>query len=178
MSQWKDDQYGKRITAMVQDVSLWTKPNKGQMSSNFNEEVCYRYVLVNEVGTHCGYIELNVEQAERYASENWLDIIAFHLSNTLSKPIGSFQRRQPYVSFDNLTRQYTNRFNPLAFAQSVTAPTLADLKAKECTLPQLQAALIKMIELHNALNNDIKSMVAHGQISSKQEAFLNQKYGL
>jgi hypothetical protein len=60
----------------------------------------------------------------------------------------------------------------------VTAPTLEELKTRECTPAELQAALVKLIDMHNGTVADINKMIGDGRIRSKQEAFENIRYGL
>lgn len=57
-------------------------------------------------------------------------------------------------------------------------PKLEKLKTEPCTLEELQAALVQLIELHNGLNSDLRAMQNSGQILSKQDAFMNIRYGL
>ena len=57
-------------------------------------------------------------------------------------------------------------------------PTLEDLKTKELTLPEIQAALANLIDLHNKLNNAINDLIDSGQILSKSNANNNKRYGL
>ena len=49
------------------------------------------------------------------------------------------------------------------------APTLSELKTRECTLPELQAALVKLTEMHNAMCAEFGRMTASGQIRSRSE---------
>ena len=58
------------------------------------------------------------------------------------------------------------------------APSLEKLKTEQCTLEELQASLLLLIELHNNLSNRIQDFVASGQISSKKVAVVNKIYGL
>lgn len=64
------------------------------------------------------------------------------------------------------------------------APKLSELKSRQCTPEELQAALIQLIELHNGMHNDINKMIEDGRIGSvrsrqtRQEAFENIRYGL
>jgi hypothetical protein len=60
----------------------------------------------------------------------------------------------------------------------VVAPTLKELKTRECTPAELQAALVKLIEMHNGTVADINAMISDGRIRSKREAIMNTPYGL
>jgi hypothetical protein len=55
-------------------------------------------------------------------------------------------------------------------AEKVKSPKLKDLKERPCSLEELQAALIKLIELHNGMNAVINRMVSSGQIRSRRDA--------
>ena len=58
------------------------------------------------------------------------------------------------------------------------APSLEELKTRECTPAELQATLLKLIELHNGAMEDINEMINSGRIRSGREAFENIRYGL
>lgn len=58
------------------------------------------------------------------------------------------------------------------------APKLEELKTRPCSLEELQAALVQIIELHNGMHNDINIMIAQGRIRSSREAIENMTYGL
>lgn len=51
-------------------------------------------------------------------------------------------------------------------ATKVKAPNLKMLKKRPCTLEELQATLLKLAELHNGLNDWIKTLIASGRIKS------------
>lgn len=57
-------------------------------------------------------------------------------------------------------------------------PTLEQLKSRECTPVELQAALVHLIELHNGLHSDINAMIRSGRIRSSREASENMVYSL
>lgn len=59
-----------------------------------------------------------------------------------------------------------------------TPPTLKELKSRECTKTELQAALIQLIELHNGLDARITSLLDSGRIRSSNETLMNTPYGL
>lgn len=56
---------------------------------------------------------------------------------------------------------------------SVQAPSLAELKTRQCSLQELQAAVVKLIELHNAQNQALQQ-----RLPSSQEAAMASAYGL
>lgn len=58
------------------------------------------------------------------------------------------------------------------------APKLKDLKERSCSLEELQAALVQLIELHNGMHDDINEMIRRGRIRSSEEARMNTPYGL
>lgn len=60
----------------------------------------------------------------------------------------------------------------------VKAPTLKELKTRECSLAEIQAALVYLIELHNGNVEDIDVMVSNGRIQTRREAIMNTPYGL
>jgi hypothetical protein len=60
----------------------------------------------------------------------------------------------------------------------VNAPTLEELKSRPCSLEELQAALVQLIELHNGMHNDINGMIAEGRIRSRREALMDTPFGL
>lgn len=68
------------------------------------------------------------------------------------------------------------------FSELVTTPTLPptleQLKTRQCTPVELQAALVHLIELHNTLDADIKNMIADGRIPSRRTVAMNATYGL
>ena len=59
-----------------------------------------------------------------------------------------------------------------------TAPSLEELKTRECTPAELQAALVKLIEMHNGTVADINGMISDGRIRSRHDAIMNTPYGL
>jgi hypothetical protein len=59
-----------------------------------------------------------------------------------------------------------------------SAPSLERLKNDECTLPELQAALVQLIELHNDLHASLNEMIDKGRIQSTKVATMNATYGL
>ena len=61
---------------------------------------------------------------------------------------------------------------------AVAAPKLEELKTRECSPAELQAALVQLIELHNGLNNAINRLIDSGAIRSRTEASMNTPYGL
>ena len=58
------------------------------------------------------------------------------------------------------------------------APTLEELTTRECTLPELQAAIVHLIKLHNEMNDALKNMASKRQIMSSRDAAMNTPYGL
>lgn len=60
----------------------------------------------------------------------------------------------------------------------ILPPTLEQLKSKECTPLELQAALVQLIELHNGLHSDINALIRGGRIRSTRDALMNTSYGL
>lgn len=63
----------------------------------------------------------------------------------------------------------------------VIAPKLETLKTTPCTLEELQAALVQLIEMHNALNKMIGDLISSGRIKSPEDARadeLDKPYGL
>lgn len=58
------------------------------------------------------------------------------------------------------------------------APKLKTLKSRACSVEELQASIVQLIELHNGLVKDIKAMQSRGQIMSRTEAIMNTRYGL
>jgi hypothetical protein len=56
------------------------------------------------------------------------------------------------------------------------APSFKELQTRPCTPEELQAALVKLIELHNGMHDDINKMIASGRIRSSREAFMNKEY--
>ena len=60
----------------------------------------------------------------------------------------------------------------------VVAPTLKELKTRECTPAELQAALVKIIEMHNDTVADINAMISNGRIRSRRDAIMNTPYGI
>lgn len=59
-----------------------------------------------------------------------------------------------------------------------SAPSLSRLKNEECTLPELQAALVQLIELHNGLHERLNEMIDQGRIRSAKAAAMDATYGL
>ncbi len=59
-----------------------------------------------------------------------------------------------------------------------SAPSLNRLKNEECTLPELQAALVQLIELHNGLHASLSKMIGQGRIRSTKVAAMDATYGL
>ncbi len=57
-------------------------------------------------------------------------------------------------------------------------PTLDDLKTRECSVAELQAALLHLILLHNHMHDDINKMIADGRIRSSKESLMNKTFGL
>lgn len=57
------------------------------------------------------------------------------------------------------------------------APRLSELKTRPCSIEELQAALIQLIELHNGMH-DIIAMIARGRILSTKDAIMNTPYGI
>lgn len=60
----------------------------------------------------------------------------------------------------------------------VKAPKLKELKDRECSLAELQAAMIELIEMHNGLVKDLNDMVNSGRIRSRHETIMSTPYGL
>ena len=56
------------------------------------------------------------------------------------------------------------------------APKLKDLKERPCSLEELQAALVQLIELHNGMHDEINRMISSGRIRSSAEAVMNRPY--
>lgn len=56
---------------------------------------------------------------------------------------------------------------------NVSAPSLHELKTRQCSLPELQASIVKLIELHNAQNNAMQE-----RLPSRSDAIANSTYGL
>jgi hypothetical protein len=46
---------------------------------------------------------------------------------------------------------------------------LKTLKTRSCTLPELQAALVHLIELHDGMNAEINRMISSGRIRSARD---------
>lgn len=63
-------------------------------------------------------------------------------------------------------------------AAIAAAPSLPELMAGPVELERLQAGLIKLIFLHNALHDDLNAMISSGRIRSTHEAMMNRPYGL
>jgi len=51
-------------------------------------------------------------------------------------------------------------------------PKLKKLKTEPCTLGELQAAIVHLIDLHNEMHNAINRMIASGRIRSSREAHI------
>lgn len=60
----------------------------------------------------------------------------------------------------------------------IKAPTLKELRTGPCTLEELQAAIVKLADHHNALVADVNRMIDSGQIQSSHEAVMSRAYGL
>jgi hypothetical protein len=60
----------------------------------------------------------------------------------------------------------------------VKAPGLQDLRERQCSPEELQAALVQLIELHNSMHDEINKMILDGRIRSHHEASMNTIYGL
>jgi hypothetical protein len=60
----------------------------------------------------------------------------------------------------------------------VKAPGLQDLRERQCSTEELQAALVQLIELHNSMHDKINKMILDGRIRSHHEASMNTVYGL
>jgi hypothetical protein len=60
----------------------------------------------------------------------------------------------------------------------MAAPTLKELKDRQCSADELQSALVMLIELHNKLESDINKMIKNGRIRSEQEAAATIRYGI
>lgn len=58
------------------------------------------------------------------------------------------------------------------------APKLKDLKDRSCSLEEIQAALVQLIELHNGMHDDINEMIRRGRIRSSEDALMDKPYGL
>lgn len=58
------------------------------------------------------------------------------------------------------------------------APKLAELKSRACSLKEIQAALVQLIELHNGMMADINKMIRDGRIRGYEEARNTREYGL
>lgn len=58
------------------------------------------------------------------------------------------------------------------------APTLSELKTKELTVPELQAAVLQLVKLHNEMAAELNRLKGSGQIMSRQDAIMNTRYGL
>jgi hypothetical protein len=61
--------------------------------------------------------------------------------------------------------------------RATKAPKLKTLKTRPCTLEELQAALVQLIELHNGMHDEINRMISSGRIRSSREALMNTPYG-
>lgn len=59
---------------------------------------------------------------------------------------------------------------PSSAPTSVKAPTLSDLKSKPCTLEELQASLVQLIELHNAESKNLKEVIDDMQATIRRKA--------
>ena len=71
----------------------------------------------------------------------------------------------------NLPKIQSNKYASLA-------PKLEELTTRECTLPELQAAIVHLIKLHNGMNEALNEMISEGRIMSKKEVSMNATYGL
>lgn len=119
----KDNQYGRRLTALVQGILVRTMPNVGQledikhdgMTVRLMEESIYRYYVVDELGVDDYPVELNPKQAEAYAKDNCLTIVKSYLRDDLHKDyrgVNAFYWRQPHVAFNTKTRAYGEPYVP------------------------------------------------------------------
>jgi hypothetical protein len=57
-------------------------------------------------------------------------------------------------------------------------PSLEKLKTEQCSLEELQAAVVQIIELHNGLVSEIDRLKQSGRILDTQAARDNRRYGL
>lgn len=56
---------------------------------------------------------------------------------------------------------------------NASAPSLHELKTRQCSLPELQASIVKVIELHNAQNGALQE-----RLPSRRDVIANSRYGL
>lgn len=60
------------------------------------------------------------------------------------------------------------------------APKLAELKSRQCSPEELQAALVQLIELHNEMHDHLNRLIESGRIHlrSQREVAMDTVYGL
>lgn len=61
---------------------------------------------------------------------------------------------------------------------SKKAPSLETLKSKACSLQELQAAIVELIDLHNKLDARVTEYRRKGMIRSERESLMNTPYGI
>lgn len=62
--------------------------------------------------------------------------------------------------------------------KKVKVPALKTLETRPCSPEELQAAIVKLIKLHNRLDAKIDRLISSGQIRSPGEVRMNTSYGL
>lgn len=60
----------------------------------------------------------------------------------------------------------------------VNAPSLKELRERPCSLEELQAALVKIIDLHNKREESIVNMIKSGRINSSSRAIENMEFNM
>lgn len=62
--------------------------------------------------------------------------------------------------------------------EKTPAPALKKLKIEPCSIEEIQAAMVEIIELHNKLVSKISNLEDKGRILSSSDARNSQVYGL
>lgn len=57
-------------------------------------------------------------------------------------------------------------------------PLLEKLKTEPCSLEEIQYSLVKLIECHNTLVNEIAGMLERGQIRPARDALMSRRFTL
>ena len=86
------DPYGNRIEYLYQGRLMYSVPNSGQIARHHSEQSFFDYSLVTEEGVSSGlHIQMDVEQAQRFATLNKLKMLTFFEREEILERLSPFK---------------------------------------------------------------------------------------